>query len=145
MTEALTRSAGETTALGREFARSLRPGSVVAMVGTLGSGKTCFVAGACAVLGVTVRVTSPTFTLINEYPAPFGMVAHIDMYRIGSRREVAELGIEEYFSPRHICFIEWADAVLDLLPPAHFRVTITHGAEEGERRIVIVGEGEKIP
>jgi tRNA threonylcarbamoyladenosine biosynthesis protein TsaE len=135
--ETITRSAPETSALGGAFARSLVPGDVVAMVGTLGSGKTCFVAGACAALGVTGTVTSPTFAIINEYPAPFGMVAHIDMYRIGSRREVAELGIEEYFGPHCICFMEWADAVEDLLPPAHYRIVIAHGADEGERRITV--------
>ena len=113
----------------------------MAMVGTLGSGKTCFVAGACAALGVTVPVTSPTFAIINEYPAPFGTVAHIDMYRIGSRREVAELGIEEYFTSRCICFIEWADAVEDLLPPAHYRILVAHGADEGERRITVTATG----
>lgn len=145
MTQAITRSAGETAALGREFASSLKPGDVVAMIGTLGSGKTCFVTGACAALGVTVRVTSPTFTLINEYPAPFGTVAHIDMYRIGSRRELAELGIEEYFTTRCICFIEWADAVPDLLPPEHYRVTVVHGAEESERRITVSADGRVDP
>jgi tRNA threonylcarbamoyl adenosine modification protein YeaZ/tRNA threonylcarbamoyl adenosine modification protein YjeE len=137
VSETITHSATETAALGRTFARSLRPGDVVAMVGTLGSGKTCFVAGACQSLGVTTRVTSPTFTLINEYPAPFGRVAHIDLYRIGSRREAAEVGIEEYFTLRTVCFIEWPDAVPGLLPPDHYRVAIVHGALEGERRITI--------
>jgi tRNA threonylcarbamoyladenosine biosynthesis protein TsaE len=141
LTLTVTRSAGETSALGGAFARQLAPGDVVAILGTLGSGKTCFVAGACAALGVTAPVTSPTFAIINEYPAPFGTVAHIDMYRIGSRREVAELGIEEYFTPRCICFIEWADAVEDLLPPAHYRVVVAHGADEGERRITVSAPG----
>jgi len=86
-------------------------------------------------------VTSPTFTLINEYPAPFGLVAHIDMYRVGSRKEVADLGIEEYFNDRCVCLIEWADAILDILPPAHYRVRITHGEEEREREVVMSVRG----
>jgi tRNA threonylcarbamoyladenosine biosynthesis protein TsaE len=142
MTRQVTRSAGETFDLGRSFAALLRPGDVVALLGTLGSGKTGFAAGVCRGLGVSVHVTSPTFTLINEYPAPFGLVAHIDMYRVGSRREVAELGIEEYFNDRCVCLIEWADAILDILPPAHYRVLLRHGGEELEREVVMSGRGE---
>ena len=139
MIRMLSRSAEETENAGREFAGRLAPGDVVALTGPLGSGKTRFVAGVCAALGVAGRVTSPTFTLINEYPAPFGMVAHIDMYRIANRREVAELGIEEYFTDRCICLIEWAEAVMDILPPARFSVTIAHGETESERSITIGG------
>ena len=79
------------------------PGDVVGLIGELGSGKTQFVSGVCEGLGVTVRVTSPTFTLINEYPAPAGNVVHIDLYRIDTGAELAELGIEEYFNDRNIC------------------------------------------
>ena len=137
MNRRVTRSPEETEAVGAAFAALLHPGDVVALVGTLGSGKTRFIAGVCRGLGVTAHVTSPTFTLINEYPAPFGVIAHIDMYRIARRSEVAEIGIEEYFSSRCICLIEWADVILDLLPPAHYRVAIAHGPGEGEREIAI--------
>ncbi|MEW6511399.1 MAG: tRNA (adenosine(37)-N6)-threonylcarbamoyltransferase complex ATPase subunit type 1 TsaE [Bacteroidota bacterium] len=136
MTGTVSRSAEETEALGREFAHQLRPGDVVALIGTLGSGKTRFVAGVCSGLGVSARVTSPTFTLINEYHAPFGLVAHADMYRIRRRSEVGELGLEEYFNDRCICLIEWAETILDLLPPLCWRVTITHGAADNERLVV---------
>ena len=137
MKRLMSRSAAETVAFGREFAASLNPGDVVALMGTLGSGKTRFASGVCEGLGVATHVTSPTFTLINEYAAPFGIVAHIDMYRIGSRAEVADLGLEEYFNDRCICIIEWPDAILDVLPPQHFRISISHGETEGEREIVI--------
>ena len=135
-------SAEETEAAGRAFAGSLRPGDVVALTGTLGSGKTRFVAGVCGGLGVRGHVSSPTFTLINEYPAEFGVVAHIDMYRINGMKEVADLGIEEYFNGRCVCLIEWAEAVLDILPPAHFRVSFAHGGSESERVIQIEGPRE---
>jgi len=137
MTRLVSHSADDTTAAGRSFARSLKPGDVVALVGTLGSGKTRFVAGVCEGLGVHMLVTSPTFTLINEYAAPFGSVAHADLYRCTSRREVVDLGLEEYFNDRCICLIEWADAILDLLPPGHYLVSLTHGANDDEREIAI--------
>jgi tRNA threonylcarbamoyladenosine biosynthesis protein TsaE len=135
-------SAEETEAAGRAFAGSLRPGDVVALTGTLGSGKTRFVAGVCGGLGVRGHVTSPTFTLINEYPAEFGMVAHIDMYRINGMKEVADLGLEEYFNSRSICLIEWAEMVLGMLPPGRFHVSFAHGGAESERTIQIEGPRE---
>jgi tRNA threonylcarbamoyladenosine biosynthesis protein TsaE len=107
MIRILSRSAEETEAAGRAFAGRLVPGDVVALTGTLGSGKTRFVAGVCDGLGVSGHIASPTFTIINEYPAPFGLVAHIDMYRIRNLNEVADLGVEEYFNSRCICLIEW--------------------------------------
>ncbi len=135
MKEILSRSAEETVSAGKAFAGTLRPGDVVALTGTLGSGKTRFVAGVCAGLGVRVPVTSPTFAIINEYPAPFGVVAHIDMYRIGTPGEAAELGIEEYFSDRCICLVEWADVVSGVLPVLRYEVSFAHGNAENERTI----------
>jgi len=137
MTAIRTMSAEETGAAGRAFAASLRPGDVVALYGTLGSGKTRFITGICEALGARIHATSPTFTLINEYPAPFGTVVHIDLYRIGSRRELAELGIEEYFTKRCICLIEWAELVHDVLPSRHFEVRLAHGADDTGREITI--------
>jgi tRNA threonylcarbamoyladenosine biosynthesis protein TsaE len=143
MRQILSRSAEETEAAGRTFAGSLRPGDVVALTGTLGSGKTKFVEGVCRGLGVLGHVTSPTFTLINEYPADFGVVAHIDMYRINGMKEVADLGLEEYFNARCVCLIEWAEAVLGMLPPARFHVSLAHGGAESERTIQIEGPRER--
>jgi len=108
----------------------------------LGSGKTRFVAGVCHGLGVTGHVASPTFTIINEYPAPFGLVAHIDMYRIRNLTEVADLGVEEYFNSRCICLIEWAEILNAMLPPVHFHIAFAHGPSESERGIVIEGPRE---
>jgi len=140
----ITHAPEETVALGKAFAASLKPGDVVALSGNLGSGKTLFVMGVCAGLGTRGHVSSPTFTLINEYPASFGAVAHIDLYRIRTRAELAELGIEEYFNDRTVALIEWAESMLDLLPPAHYRVKILAGDVERDREISIrkVGEGE---
>lgn len=137
MTTFVTRSRDETIALGRSFASSLKPGDVVALFGRLGSGKTQFVTGVCRGLGVTAHVGSPTFTLINEYPARGTTVVHIDLYRISGRPELAELGIEEYLGKEAVTLIEWAEPVLDLLPPSHFEVKLEYGGGDFERVISI--------
>lgn len=133
MKRVVTRSPEETRALGRAFSRSAVPGDVIALEGTLGTGKTQFVLGACEGLGVRGPVTSPTFALINVYPAPFGSLVHADLYRINTLAEVAELGLEEYFNERSICFIEWADRVPGVLPRDAIVVRVQHGAGENER------------
>ena len=132
-----THSPDETVGLGRAFASELRPGSVVALIGPLGSGKTAFVRGVCEGLGASGHVSSPTFTLINEYPAPFGIVAHVDLYRIRSRRELAELGVEEYFHDRCIACIEWPEEMAGRLPSDTVRVAFDFGDEDQDRVITI--------
>ena len=140
MRRAVTRSPEETLALGRAFAASLVPGDVVALEGTLGTGKTQFVLGVCEGLGVEGPVTSPTFALINVYPARSGSLVHADLYRINTLAEVAELGLEEYFNGRSICFIEWADRVPGVLPPKAIIVRTRHGESENERIFEMPGE-----
>jgi tRNA threonylcarbamoyladenosine biosynthesis protein TsaE len=132
-----THSARETVELGRKFAAELKPGDCVALSGTLGSGKTQFVIGVCEGLHARTHATSPTFTFINEYAAPFGTVVHIDLYRIEKPSEVDALGVEEYFNDRCICLIEWPELMADRLPPQHYAVELRHGAAEDEREIVI--------
>jgi tRNA threonylcarbamoyladenosine biosynthesis protein TsaE len=136
-----THSCEETLALGASFAASLAPGAVVGLTGDLGSGKTQFVIGVCRGLGLDARVSSPTFTLINEYPAPFGTVVHADLYRISTRGELAELGIEEYFNDRCICLIEWAERMSGDLPDHVHLVTILPGTGTGERVFTFEGGG----
>jgi len=133
----LSGSPRQTVELGKSFAVSLKPGDVLALFGNLGTGKTQFVSGVCQGLGVRVRVTSPTFTMVNEYPAPFGLVAHIDLYRIGLARDLREIGIESYFHDRCICLIEWAERALQLLPPAYHSVKFSYGKTEEGRIIEI--------
>jgi len=140
MKTVVTRSMQETTTLGRSFGSELKPGEIVALSGELGSGKTQFVKGICIGMGIQAPVTSPTFTLINEYPAPFGIVAHIDLYRIGSDRELQDLGLESYFRDTCICLIEWAERALGVLPPSFRPVKLAHGMGENER-IITIGEG----
>ena len=132
-----SRSPQETIALGKSLGLSLKPGDVVAICGMLGTGKTTFVSGVCEALGVQSHVSSPSFTMINEYASPGGPVVHIDLYRVGSRAEIADLGIDEYFAGHTICLIEWAEHIIDLLPANRYLVTIRHGGFDEERQITI--------
>jgi tRNA threonylcarbamoyladenosine biosynthesis protein TsaE len=129
-----TNSAAETEALGAELARGLRPGDIVLVQGELGAGKTTLVRGACRALGVTVPVTSPTFTIGQRYPGEVA-VAHVDLYRVGSLdAEEPEL-LDDYLGPDTISFIEWPEAAGHQLDGqvAH-RVRIEHAG--GDRRTV---------
>src|SRR5437773_6813002 len=105
------RSPEETQALGTRLGRRLREGAVVACIGELGAGKTCFLQGLARGLGVESPVTSPTFVLINEYRGRVG-VHHLDAYRTESVTEVLDLGIEELMHGDGVTVIEWADKLL---------------------------------
>lgn len=136
MKSVYSHSTDETVQLGRTFAETLRPGDIVVLTGELGAGKTKFITGVCDSLGVQAHVGSPTFTLINEYPAGFCTVVHIDLYRITARRELIELGVEEYFNGQNICLIEWGERMRELLPPSCIYVKLAHGKADTERVIM---------
>jgi tRNA threonylcarbamoyladenosine biosynthesis protein TsaE len=120
-----TGSAEETEAVAARLARLLEPGDVVLVSGELGAGKTTFVRGACRALGITGRVTSPTFTIGHRYPAEQVDVSHLDLYRFQGF-SAAEWGdLEPYFEDA-ICFVEWPEAAADALPPARVEVRLSH-------------------
>jgi tRNA threonylcarbamoyladenosine biosynthesis protein TsaE len=106
MTTFVTRNAEETRLAGEQFAAQLRPSDVIGLFGNLGAGKTTFVQGVCRAFGISAHVSSPTFTLINEYHASFGLIVHADLYRITEAGQLRELGLEEYFVGGNICLIE---------------------------------------
>lgn len=112
---------------GRQLARTLKPGDVVALSGDLGAGKTCLVKGIAAGLGITHEITSPTFTLIHEYPP----LAHVDLYRLES---IYGIGLEEYFNAPWITVIEWAEKIESLLPAHTKRIRLT-ALDDMSRRI----------
>ena len=116
-----------TERLGAALGSLLFPGSVVALDGELGAGKTHLVRGICAGLGVAnlAVVNSPTFVLIQEYCGRLP-VFHFDAYRLTSPREFAELGVEEYFSAAGVCCIEWASRVAEFLPADRLSVRLEH-------------------
>ena len=119
----ITKNENETTALGEAFAKSLKPGSVVALYGDLGAGKTAFVRGLARGLGVTERVSSPTFTIVNEYPG-LTPLFHFDMYRLSSSDELFDIGWEDYLDRGGVCAVEWSENVEDAFYPDVIKVMI---------------------
>jgi tRNA threonylcarbamoyladenosine biosynthesis protein TsaE len=104
---------------------------ILAFYGSMGAGKTTIIKAVCKVLGATDLVSSPTFTLVNEYRTGTGeSLYHIDFYRINKKEEVFDFGIEEYLSSGSYCFMEWPELVEDILPPETVRIKITVGGDE---------------
>ncbi len=112
-----------TRALGEATATLLRAGDVVSMTGELGAGKTCFVQGVARGLGVTTRVTSPTFLLVKTYPDGTLPLVHCDVYRLDTLQDVHDLG-DEVMAPDAVTFVEWGDAVAALLPADRLEVEL---------------------
>ena len=108
-----THSPEETEAVGRKLAAQLQPGDVLAYYGDLGAGKTAFTRGLAAGLGVTEPVTSPTYTIVNEYLSGRLPLFHFDMYRLGSADELFDIGWEDYLRRGAVCAVEWSEKVED--------------------------------
>jgi tRNA threonylcarbamoyladenosine biosynthesis protein TsaE len=136
----LSKSPEETFRIGRILADGLEAGDVVALTGELGSGKTCLTQGIANGLGVpeSYVVTSPTFTLINEYPGRRVELYHLDVYRLVGCADLAEMGYDEYLSGRGVMVIEWAEKVLEAVPVDALFVVMTY-LEENVRKIEISG------
>ena len=127
----------ETEALGERLAKCLRAGAVVALYGDLGAGKTAFVRGMARGLGIRESVTSPTFTIVNEYPGDPALF-HFDMYRLKSAEELYGIGWEDYLDRNGICVTEWSERIEEALPENAVRVTIQR-LSDTERSIRIEG------
>src|SRR2546430_1449921 len=112
----ISKTPTETEAIGRRFAKDVNVGSILALEGELGSGKTQFVKGLVAGLGSTAAITSPTFTIVHEYPGGRLPVYHFDFFRLQDRPSVARIGLDEYLFGDGVCVIEWADRFPDLIP-----------------------------
>ncbi len=133
-----THSEQETEALGEKLAGSLRPRTVLAFTGDLGAGKTAFIRGLARGLGVTDRVTSPTFTIVNEYEGDPLPLFHFDMYRLTSSEELFDIGWEDYLHRGGVCAVEWSENVADALDGA-VSVDIRRGPGDNDRIITIEG------
>ncbi len=132
----LTSGPRETLEYGRRLARRLKPGDVVALYGNLGAGKTHLIKGICSRFGIEENdVTSPTFTILNEYSGRDFPVYHFDAYRIEDPAEFFELGFQEYFYGEGICLIEWPERVETLLPQYTLRLRLEH--QGGDRRLIV--------
>lgn len=133
--EIYTNTVAETEAAGETLAKGLTPGSVVALFGDLGAGKTAFVRGLALGLGSKDRVTSPTFTIVNEYGGRLELF-HFDMYRLGSAEELFDIGWEDYLARGGVCVVEWSENVEAAFDGTELRVTIEK-ISDSERKIII--------
>ena len=135
----VTHSPEETRALGERLAGTLGPGTVVAFTGDLGAGKTAFISGMARGLGIEERVTSPTFTIVNEYEGGRLPLFHFDMYRLGSADELFHIGWEDYLARGGVCAVEWSERMEELLEPGTIRVDLRRGEDESRRVITVEG------
>lgn len=137
--EYISNSAQETEALGERLAARLRPGDVIAYTGDLGAGKTAFTRGMARGLGVVGRVTSPTFTIVNEYEGGRLPLFHFDLYRMNSPEELFDIGWEDYLARGGVCAVEWSENIADALEEDAIRVDIRRGEHDDQRIITITG------
>ena len=142
MMQITTHSADETQALGQKLASRLAPGDVIAYFGDLGAGKTAFTRGLAQGLGITDPVTSPTYTIVNEYLSGRIPLFHFDMYRLSSSDELFDIGWEDYLSRGGVCAVDWSENVEDALQDA-IRVTIEKDADEPDTRHITITGGPR--
>lgn len=138
-----TESAEQTEALGQKLGTSLPAGSVVAFRGGLGMGKTAFTRGLARGLGCTGRVTSPTFTIVNEYRGSIPLF-HFDMYRLESSDALFDIGWEDYLERGGVCAVEWSENVADAMPEGTVYVTIERAPEGENARIITITGGRAL-
>ena len=139
--EIITHSERETEAAGAALAAKLPDGAVVAMYGELGSGKTAFVRGMARGMGIGCRVSSPTFTIVNEYEGERTLI-HFDMYRLGSADELWGIGWDDYLDRGAVCAVEWSENVADAFTGDEITVRFEK-LSDTDRRITIEGGADK--
>ncbi len=146
MKEFKTFSAEETVNLGSKLGKILDRGDVVCITGELGTGKTAFTGGIAKALGIKGYITSPTFTIVNEYKSTIPLF-HFDVYRISEPEEMIEIGFDEYLDSGGIVVIEWAELIKDILPANHIWVDISKDTKEDMNarniKIEFVGDGSE--
>ena len=133
----ITNNAQQTEQLGEKLGQILTPGTVLAYTGDLGAGKTAFTRGLARGLEIPERITSPTFTIVNEYEGGRLPLFHFDMYRLGSSDELFDIGWEDYLVRGGVCAVEWSENVDDVLDADTIRVDIRRGDSDDQRRITI--------
>ncbi len=136
MIEARTSSVDETRALAAALAPLVRPGDIVLLAGELGAGKTAFVQGLGAALGVTERITSPTFTIASEYEGRVRL-HHLDVYRLDHLEETLDIGLPEIVDEGSVVVIEWGDVVVPVLPRNFLEIRLTFGAGDDDRHLAL--------
>lgn len=139
--EYISHSEAETEAFGERLAAALSPGAVVAYRGGLGMGKTAFTRGLARGLGCRGRVTSPTFTIVNEYEGGALPLFHFDMYRLRDADDLFDIGWEDFLRRGGVCAVEWSETIQEALEPDTIYVDIRRGAETNQRILTIRGPG----
>lgn len=134
--ELITYSPEETFSLGEKIGKYITPGTILALSGDLGAGKTALSQGIAKGLGITEQVVSPTFVLIQEYEGGRLPLYHMDMYRLETEREFAQLGLEDYFNSNGVMVIEWAERLGGLLPADHIAIHI-QAVSDRERKLTV--------
>lgn len=138
--EFITNSPEETEKIGAAIGKIIPAGTVLAYRGDLGAGKTAFTRGLARGLGFTEAVTSPTYTIVNEYLGGRLPLFHFDMYRLSSANDLFDIGWEDYLSRGGVCAVEWSEQVADALPEGTVYVTLTrHPEHDGWRSITVEG------
>lgn len=137
--ERYSESERDTEALGEALARQMAPGAVVAFTGDLGAGKTAFVRGMARGLGIQARVTSPTFTIVNEYEGGRLPLFHFDLYRLGSADELFDIGWEDFLRRGGVCAVEWSENVREALDEDTVFIDIRRGQSDRQRIITVKG------
>ena len=133
----------DTFRVGEQLAKDARPGDIYTLDGDLGVGKTIFTKGMAKGLGIEEPVTSPTFTILQEYESGRLPLYHFDVYRIGDPEEMDEIGYEDYFYGQGICLIEWAGLIEELIPKEAVRICIEKDLEKGlDYRRIRIERGE---
>ena len=133
--EIVTNSEKETIELGKRVAPQLKRGDIVVLSGDLGSGKTKFTEGVLTYFGLENEISSPTFTIVNEYHTSEVPIYHFDVYRLSDIDEFYAIGGEEYFD-KGISIIEWGEMIEDILPDDYIKVTFERSYEEENKRII---------
>lgn len=134
--EIKTQSPEETFEFAKSFARELVGGDIICLSGEMGVGKTLFAQGLAKGLGIEENVTSPTFTVVNEYTNADIPFYHFDAYRIEDPDEMYEIGFDEYLFSGGICLIEWPEMVEELIPENRIRITIERGGDPAKDRVI---------
>lgn len=135
-------SAEDTELIGEAVGRAVSPGTVLALYGDLGAGKTAFTRGLARGMGLDARVSSPTFTVVNEYMGKLPLF-HFDMYRLGSADELFDIGWEDYLERGGVCAVEWSENVEQAFEPGTVRIRIEKDAENALRRVISI-EGMEV-
>ena len=138
----ISHSPDQTRRIGMRLGQLLEGGDVLCLVGELGTGKTCLIQGIGRGMGVEDQVTSPTFTLVKEYPGVAFLLYHIDLYRIVDVKAAFTFGLDDYLYGEGVCAMEWAERVQELWPDEHLLVRLRH-IDDTKRGLTLQGVGER--